>query len=582
MNKLIKTGVVSFYPEIPAKEGTPAYCTVQRERQNIAYYKDGFLHLKVEWVDTPVCYPATPTIPSVPAEDSVQPMTGWNAGAVSYSHFKDNCEFKFNITASPAGVICGLSDGKKIRSYYHVAHGFLCEADKEGGRTNVSIIESGVIKKQLQLPYFYEFKIRALQGVIYYLVDYQLVYSSKNNIKGEIFAESTLYMINDYVNYPVFKSINDRIDNVQLLLNVSSGNMEGNYASIKLEPFEVTADTGNYLNIKLSLHANAFDGDYVGINAAVDPLLVEAYSDTSPTIQTAILTAELAPFYIEPTYMPIGGSANVTIPLDLKVGIITDYPFYAAANINIAAPELVIKQENIIEDAVNHQEFLMINGNLLTDSAFLIVFAEQLVINSYIDIGFVLSLSLEDSLLVTSDLSFSGALALLINEKIRIVSRSLAPENDVKNYQYAINASSYALSLYEDFDFIAFTRCNGSTYAIKQDGLYLLAGQTDNGQLINAEIDIGAKDWGAPNSKRVSSAYVGIRSDGDVYLKVVVDDKYTNVYRFEEAQSQRRSFMAKGVTGRYWRMKLVLEDISYAEIDSLEFEVGLSQRRIRR
>lgn len=136
--------------------------------------------------------------------------------------------------------------------------------------------------------------------------------------------------------------------------------------------------------------------------------------------------------------------------------------------------------------------------------------------------------------------------------------------------------------MYDNFDFTSFANCNGVTYGIKSDGLYRLSGITDNGQLINAELDIGAKDWGVPNVKRVSSAYLGIRSDGDVYLKVVVDDKHTNVYRFEDTQSQRRTFMAKGVAGRYWRMNLVLEDITYAEIDSLEFEVGLSQRRIRR
>lgn len=582
MNKLIKTGIVSFIPATPAVVGRPAYCQTEYKQQQEIIFEDGILKIIVKDVPVTVCYPAIPSTPAIPSEESVKPMTGWNAGAISNQFYEGDCEFSFNVTVNPVGIICGLTNWTALRNYYHIKHGFYFKADEQGGSTpQVAIIESGVIQKVLtniELMYMPLFMVRASQGNIYYLVDNEIVHVSHNTMTGDIYASSTLYLINDSVDNPVFKKIAD-IASVELPLMASGGNVEGNYASIRLDPFNLEATSGNYANIKLELEVNSFQGEYAGINAKLEPFTIEAVSDSAPSITASTLTIALDPFYIEPTFIPNGGVASLALPLDLKLGVITDYPYYATANIVLSALELNAKSYPEQEGVITHQEYLVLNTESLIDTAFIMVFAESLTINSIVDIGLVFNINIAESLLINDQVSLSHALTLLIQEKIRIASHANAPKQ-TSNYQYAVNVANFALSLYDNFDFTSFTYCNGVTYGIKADGLYRLTGVTDNGQLIKAEIDVGTKDWGSPNIKRVSSAYVGIRSDGDVYLKVIADDGEEKIYRFEERESQRREFMAKGVAGRYWRVRLILDDVSYAEVDSLEFEVGVSQRRI--
>lgn len=583
MNKLIKTGVVSFIPEIPATAGRPAFCTT--EYYQITEWKviDGLLRPVTVNLSREKCYSAIPPTPSVPSQESIKPMTGWNTGAISNQSFTSNCEFSFNVATNPIGVICGLTNHTTTRNYYSVKHGFLFKVRDDNGECECFIIEAGKIIQQVYTYLYYmpRFTIRIIEDIAYYLVDEQPVYSSKNTIKGNIHAAAILYLLNDYVIYPEFKSLANKA-NLALPLNIHASNLTGNYLNIAIKPFKLELDRGNTITMGLDqLDLLTFNKEEGRVKLPLKQLAITSESDHAPSINVSTITIVLDSFYLEPMYAPINGVATVNVPIELNLGYTTDQNYLASLALSLPALELSTKSQPEPADQVEHNEYLIVNDLTNTDNAYLIIFSEDITVNSFIDIGLILNLTIDEQLQIDDNLSFSGLLTLLIQEQIKIVSNASQPKERT-NYQYAVNAANFALSLYENFDFIGFANCNGITYAIKTDGLYRLTGSTDNGELINAEIDLGAKDWGMPNIKRVSSAYLGIRSDGDVYLKVVVDDKHTNVYRFEDSQSQRRTFMSKGVNGRYWRMKLVLENVSFAEIDSLEFEVGLSQRRIRR
>lgn len=583
MNKLIKTGIVSFIPEIPATSGRPAFCTTEYYQVTEWNIVDGILRPETVTKSRERCYSAIPPTPSVPSEESIKPMTGWNAGAISNKSFKGNCEFTFTIGNNPAGVICGLTNNTSQRNYYSIKHGFLVKVNEENGQTECFIIESGKIKYQLPLYFYYMpyFFIRVIDGTVYYLIDEQLFYSSKLTITGKIHASAVLYLVNDYVIYPEFRKLADTI-NLPLPIGISSGIMVGNYFNIPLNPFAIELTRGNAINIRLNPFEIFTTTENINrIQLALPAFKLESETDQAPSIKVNTITLVLNPFMLAPMRVTIGGKAKIDIPMELKLGYLTDQAYTSHINMGLPAIELSIKSHSQLADQVEHNEYLIVNDPINTDNAYLIIFSEDIAVNSVIDIGLILNLTIDEQLQIDDNLSFAGILELLIKEQIKIVSNASQPKERI-NYQYAVNAANFALSLYENFDFLGFANCNGVTYGIKADGLYRLTGNTDNGQLINAEIDVGAKDWGMPNLKRVSSAYLGIRSDGDAYLKVVVDDKHTNVYRFEDSQSQRRTFMSKGVNGRYWRMRLVLEDVSFAEVDSLEFEVGLSQRRIRR
>ncbi|MFD1259445.1 hypothetical protein [Entomomonas asaccharolytica] len=587
MNKLIKTGIYSYIPKIPAEVGRPAFCRVEYKLHTEIVFENGTVRFVSEYRPETVCYPAIPGKPAVPSQESVKPMTGWNAGAVSVVSFADNCQFSFNVPQNFIGIICGLSDGKDIRNYYHVAHGFLFKVNELDGSLHSYIIESGVIKQivNVELMYRPRFMIRALSGEISYFAEidgeFETVYKSNNTIKGNIFAESTLYMINDFVDNPEFISIDNNLAIAKITMTGGFSNIDSNLLNGVMPALTGELDVGNYFFNPLNLKGNFFQEFYGGFESAI-PIQTEPFtSDPSPPIQIGVFLGMMPALVQLPMLAINGGVADLALtPIPLRNMIMSDRKYYAEFINQLPLPTGSFTSSNETGDTIDLQEYIVINTEQTTDSITVLLFTETIEIQDSIEVALVFTIDGNESIYINEQIDFATTLQLLFEEKIKLISQ-VSPQ-DTKNYQYAVNVANFALSLYDNFDFTSFANCNGVTYGIKSDGLYRLTGITDNGQLINAELDIGAKDWGMPNIKRVSSAYLGIRSDGDVYLKVVVDDKHTNVYRFEDTQSQRRTFMAKGVAGRYWRMNLVLEDITYAEIDSLEFEVGLSQRRIRR
>lgn len=177
-------------------------------------------------------------------------------------------------------------------------------------------------------------------------------------------------------------------------------------------------------------------------------------------------------------------------------------------------------------------------------------------------------------------LTLGGIIELIMRERISIASNTGQARDDV--LQYAVNAVSGALSRYSGFGFTQFATCSGDTYAIKGDGLYVLQGDTDDGELLTASVDFGATDFGTAQSKRMSSVFAGVTTDGVVYLRVTDDSGYERLYRTITGVNEHRALTAKGLAARHWRVRLELVDASFADLDNMEFEIGVGRRRLRR
>lgn len=586
MNTLKKVGILSYYPEKPAETGRPAYCQTVYVKKVKVYIKNFTIYEEVTYEPELKCYPEIPTIPAVPAEINNDTKTGWNAGAISNDSYKGDCEFSFDVPEGIVGCISGLSDGTNKKQYSHIAHGFLFMTDDDG-HLNVSIIESGAIKQSLWINYYYRprYIVRVIDDNVYYLIAYsddygtwyETQYISQCTIRGSIYAEALLYMVNDYVDNPEFIRLGNKLNN-KLTLKTGLTNRTDNQVS-GLFSIDSIFSTENYFYNPVAL----FTGQFVDRSCflSVMPLQSNFVADNTPQIQVGSLFSPIPLPLQMPSLLINGGKGELAVS-PIAIGcFMSDQQCYGEMKVT-PLPALINRLTSQVEqaDQIEHQEYLITQFSQGIDHAVFILFTEKLLVDHTIELGLVIQLDGQEQITLQDDISFNGIIELLIQEKIKLLTKA-TPANQ-QQYQYAVNATNFALSLYDNFDFIAFARCHGETYGIKPDGLYRLTGGTDNGQPITAEIDMGAKDWGVPNSKRVSSAYLGIRTDGEAYLKVVVDDRYTNIYRFEQAQSQARSFMAKGVTGRYWRMKLTLDEASFAELDSMEFDVGLSQRRVNK
>lgn len=234
----------------------------------------------------------------------------------------------------------------------------------------------------------------------------------------------------------------------------------------------------------------------------------------------------------------------------------------------------------VSDNFTNMQDLIGAADFLSMDTVVLFSIFDGVSVSSDIDIYLIVNLAFDEHALVSGDVSFSSVLELIIQEKLRVTPSGSVAQSEA--IQYAVNSVTGALSRYSNFGFKQFATSGGNTFAITDDGLYELAGNTDEGETISAIMDLGANDYGSAQGKRMSSVYAGIHTDGDVYFRIAGDNGADVVYKAVDYGSESRARTAKGMSARHWRIGLEIVDASYADLDNVEVEIGVSKRRLLR
>lgn len=143
-------------------------------------------------------------------------------------------------------------------------------------------------------------------------------------------------------------------------------------------------------------------------------------------------------------------------------------------------------------------------------------------------------------------------------------------------------SEDHPTSTFENYDFNSFATIGGRTYGVKGDGLYLLDGDTDNGQPIQASVSYGRQDFGTKTMKHMTRAYVGASSTGKLYLKIIADGKeYLYAARSSSTEiAQQRIDVGRGLQANYFTFELFNKDGGDFEIDSVSFFAAEFKRRI--
>jgi hypothetical protein len=143
------------------------------------------------------------------------------------------------------------------------------------------------------------------------------------------------------------------------------------------------------------------------------------------------------------------------------------------------------------------------------------------------------------------------------------------------------------LSEYENYDFNSFCKVGDVYLGAKDEGLYLLDGDTDEGAPIDAAVRTMMLDFGSPVQKRVRNAYIGYTSSGKLLLRVrVVDNGELKEQWYEaqelQAQAPREQMIrvGRGLRSRYWQFELVNVDGADFELMDLELHPVYLNRRV--
>ena len=205
---------------------------------------------------------------------------------------------------------------------------------------------------------------------------------------------------------------------------------------------------------------------------------------------------------------------------------------------------------------------------------------ETVKIESAVLTGMVLSLPVSESLDVFHDLSLNSILLQAINDGLAF---SISFGSGGETYSgLVMNTESFGVAAYSNYPFNSFAKIGDSYYGANGNGLYLLEGESDDGENISASCMLGKSDFGTPLKTGMVEAYLGIVTDGEIILKVVTDDNIERWYRSNAGKTSldnARFKMARGVKSNYWQVGLENVDGSDFELSEIEMIRIVMSRR---
>jgi hypothetical protein len=153
-------------------------------------------------------------------------------------------------------------------------------------------------------------------------------------------------------------------------------------------------------------------------------------------------------------------------------------------------------------------------------------------------------------------------LQLWLEEQAVLFTGFVGPTGETYN-GIVMNLRNKAITEYDSYDFNALGYWQGTSYGTKTDGIYRLEGANDAGVDIAAHILTAVTDFGHSVSSRVERAYLGVRNDGTLTLKVIArqddDTKVAHLYDMTEVGStlrRERVKLGKGVRAAYFQFEL--------------------------
>jgi hypothetical protein len=149
---------------------------------------------------------------------------------------------------------------------------------------------------------------------------------------------------------------------------------------------------------------------------------------------------------------------------------------------------------------------------------------------------------------------------------------------------WVLNTKNFAVSEYDRYDFHSFAKYNDTYYGAKDDGIYLLSGDYDDGWLIKAAIKTGILDFKSDFQKKLPRVYLGIRNDDTMVMKTITNEGVERWYEMKDNQdgvAKSRVKVTQGVESGYWQFELVNVTGDDFDVSDIQLMPILTSRRIK-
>ncbi len=583
-NRLVKQAVTSYVPAVQEVIAQPARCVAETTRERVTRWKSEAVRVGgyyFVWKSTPytvyvdvtreVCYPAVQGVDGRDATLVVDNQLGWNAGAVSLSARGGDLLATFQIGAGSVGVLCGLAPaGSASTDFGAIQHGVLHSTGN-----SLRVVERGVVVATSPLDPVPGDTLRiSRRGAV---VQYQLgawSYVSTLASSGSKQLSALLYCAGDAVDNPALRAASS-------LRTHSTWSWASPADAGQLRARSPWGWSG-----RAALN-DGYMSDTIGMS-----LLAADYDYGTGTGEVADLVLTAAAGFIEVEASGVATTLPMTMQgsaIDIDIGqmsdtmgmsmIAADYD-YGSARLDLGDITGFALENLDPPGAGSYSEATLLADTYSFDPVIYAVFSSGLEVGDVLDVVLAIDgvyadfLGLSDAVSATMVLEALIQTGLTIDDNASSVARTLL--------QYATNVLTGGVARYQGFDFGGFARTTDETYGWKSDGLYRIGADTDDGALLSAIVDMAAEEFGTAQRKRLDNLFLGLSTDGQVFVSLTDDNNSEVVYRARAKGSEYRVDAQRGRSSRFWRMRLELVDATYAELDNVEWVVGATGRRTTR
>ncbi|NDZ11483.1 hypothetical protein C7T35_01445 [Variovorax sp. WS11] len=324
----------------------------------------------------------------------------------------------------------------------------------------------------------------------------------------------------------------------------------------------------------------AFSGELAGhggSEATLSPIDADSYGGTVIVLPNSSSYAQLSGM-VAASLLLVGETGTSTATLKPLLGLAADRPYGGSF-----ATLKPLNASSYNEDP--SMAFML--ETVTFDFAMTVAKVETIEVRDVIEVDVEIATTLVETVQVLDDFGFDVAFATTevdivdVRDSFLIDVVMTAPGADLE--VHAVNLDGFGSTTYAGYPFNSFARIGDRYYGAKLDGLFLLGGDDDAGAPIQAAICPGTLDFGSPQEKTISEAFIGAASEGCMALKIAAGedgDEYLYVAQsYSEKLKQHRFKLGKGLKANYLTPVFYNQNGEDFEIDSLEFSVATLSRK---
>jgi hypothetical protein len=591
---------VSYVKKAVTKTGGKAQSTIPvpvygpvkdeygRTSQGIIGYTAAPTSTYVVYEDVPV-YTFHPGVPGIPGKDAVtltDQQFGWNSGAQSVDSVDGDFQIHCAVDASVQGVLVGIqAAGGQSGSFNSVEHGILIASAQP-----VAVIERGVNKSTGALVAGQVFiTISRAAGAVTYRIGETPIYTSAVMSSGPMVMSAVMYAGSDAVDDPRLSELTSLASTGEWGWGSGSGFYELRMRSSWGWNGHAAVNDGE-VRMSFDVDISTKDEEFSSVLLELDaPVLVRASGFDDIDLASA---AGVIPMSMQAMGISIDVGA---VSLDLSTTMRASEYDYGETILLLDGMEVFALSDEQPAGVVTVGEIAFMGDYYFVDPVVYASLVSSLSVGSSFDLLMSMEADLADHLMLMDETSIALMIQALLENRIGIADASTRSARDVFDYvdsitglagQYDFSGTTFATNLvtgtvgrYAGFDFDGFCRVGMQSYGFRADGLYLLGAQNDNGSAIGTRVDFAAEDFGSVQSKRVGNIFMGLSTDGQVYVRTEEDGEQQMTYRAYQRKAEFRADMQRGRASRFWRLRLEVVEATHTELDNVEWVITPTGRR---